>query len=74
MLARQTRMLIEVRESGTMTGAPWMVQKIKRQGQSFSLQQLLKIHHQLLEIDLHQKTSTNTLSLDQELDLLLLNM
>ena len=74
MLARQTRMLIQVKESGTMAGSPWMVQKIKKQSQLFSLQQLLNIHRQLLNIDLHQKTSTNALNLDQELDLLLLNM
>ena len=74
MLARQIRMLIQVKESGSMSGAPWMVQKIKRQSQSFSLKQLLNIHHQLLDIDLHQKTSTNALKLDQELDLLLLNL
>jgi hypothetical protein len=74
MLARQIRMLIQVKESGTMAGAPWMVQKIKKQSQSFSLQQLLNIHDQLLEIDLRQKTSDNALKLDQELDLLLLNM
>lgn len=74
MLARQIRMLIQVKESGTMAGSPWMVQKIKKQSQSFELKQLLKIHHQLLRIDLGQKTSTNTLELDQELDLLLLSM
>ncbi len=74
MLARQIRMLIEVKDSGSMAGAPWMIQKIKRQSQTFSLPQLLEIHHQLLKIDLRQKTSTNAISLDQELDLLLLNM
>jgi antitoxin component HigA of HigAB toxin-antitoxin module len=74
MLARQTRMLIQVKENGTIAGSPWMVQKIKKQSQLFSLQQLLSIHRQLLNIDLHQKTSTNALNLDQELDLLLLNM
>lgn len=74
MLARQIRMLIQVKETGTMAGAPWMVQKVKRQSQSFSLNQLLDIHSQLLTIDLKQKTSSNALELDQELDLLLLSM
>lgn len=74
MLARQIRMLIQVCETGTMAGAPWMVQKVKIQSRSFNLNQLLKIHQELLEIDLLQKTSTNNLELDQELDLLLLRM
>lgn len=74
MLARQIRMLIQVKDSGSMPGAPWMVQKIKKQGQLFDFQQLLNIYSQLLNIDLRQKTSTNALNIDQELDLLLLNM
>lgn len=74
MLARQIRMLIQVKDDENMPGSPWMIKKIKKQSQSFNLQQLLNIHHQLLAIDLRQKTSTNTLELDQELDLLLLSM
>lgn len=74
MLARQIRMLIQAKDGGSISGSPWMVKKIKKQSQSFNLPQLLNIHHRLLEIDLRQKTSTNTLELDQELDLLLLSM
>ncbi len=74
MLARQIRMLIQVKDNENMPGSPWMIKKIKKQSQSFNLKQLLKIHHQLLDIDLRQKTSTNNLELDQELDLLLLSM
>ena len=74
MLARQIRMLIQVKDNENMPGSPWMIKKMKKQSQSFNLKQLLNIHHQLLDIDLRQKTSTNNLGLDQELDLLLLGM
>ena len=74
MLARQIRMLIQVKDNKNMPGSPWMIKKMKKQSQSFNLKQLLNIHHQLLDIDLRQKTSTNNLGLDQELDLLLLGM
>jgi hypothetical protein len=74
MLARQIRMLIQIKDNGVIKGPPWMVSKLKKQGQTFELKQLLDLHTKLLEIDLRQKTSTNTLELDQELDLLLLSM
>lgn len=73
MLARQIRMLIQALDN-QLSGPPWMVKKIQHQAQSFQLNQLLQIHSQLLEIDHRHKTSSNTLELDQELDLLLLNL
>lgn len=73
MLARQVRMLLQVSE-GEFSGPPWMKNKLRAQADSFSLEQLLQLHTQLLEIDLKHKTSTNTLELDQELDLLLLKL
>jgi DNA polymerase III delta subunit len=74
MLARQIRMLIQTKDGGKIAGPPWVIKKVQKQSQSFKLQQLLEVHQRLLDIDLRQKTSTNALELDQELDLLLLSM
>ncbi len=74
MLARQIRLLIEVSETGRVGGPPFLAAKLQKQARTFSLTQLLDVHRQLLEIDLHLKTSTSPLSLVQELDLLLLKL
>lgn len=74
MLIRQIRLLIQVKENQTLKMAPFMVSKMKKQAQEFSLDQLKKLHQQLYQIDYKQKTSTGLLSLDGELDLFLINM
>lgn len=74
MLTRQVRLLIQARDGGVLKGAPFMIVKLKKQAQAFSLDQLLSLHTKLLEIDLRQKTSTGWLNLTQELDLLLLQL
>ena len=74
MLARQIRLLITAKSGGKLKAHPFVIQKIHRQTHHFSLSQLLKIHHQLLQIDIKQKTSTGLLPLKAELDLLLINM
>ncbi|MBU0578832.1 hypothetical protein KKE34_03535 [Patescibacteria group bacterium] len=74
MLLRQIRMLIQVKDGGEISGPPWIKNKLKKQGETFDLNQLLNIHAQLLTIDLKQKTSSNSLELDQELDLLIMSM
>jgi hypothetical protein len=74
MLARQIRMLIQMKDSGTLAGSPYVVSKIRKQAGNFTMDKLFSIHEQLLQIDLRQKTSQNRLSLAAELDLLILNM
>ncbi len=74
MLIRQIRLLIQVKEGQTQTLAPFMLTKLKRQAETFTLAQLLQFHRRLLELDLAQKTSANKLSLTQELELLLIGM
>lgn len=74
MLTRQIRLLIQAKDGGVVRGAPFMISKLKKQAAGFDLDQLLELHSQLLDIDLKLKTSTGNLSLEQELDLLLLNM
>jgi len=73
MLASRIRQLINVAEGETAALKPYTLQKIRRQAQYFSLKKLLKLHQKLLEIDLHQKSSTSLLSLEQQLDLVALD-
>ncbi len=74
MLIRQIRMLLQIKDGGTVAGAPFMIAKLKKQASTFSLEQLFHIHAQLLRIDVGWKTSTLTLGLARELELLLLTM
>lgn len=67
MLQRQIRLLLEVKAGGKPTGHPFVIQKITTQARPFTLEQLQALHHRLLEIDIRQKTSTDYLSLSQEL-------
>jgi hypothetical protein len=70
MLARQIRLLIQIKDGGNPAGAPYMISKLRSQAGFFSLQSLLDLHRRLLEIDLEQKSSGTRLTLGQELDLL----
>jgi DNA polymerase III delta subunit len=74
MMARQIRLLIQVKEGEANKLAPFMLSKLKKQAGEFSLAKLLTIHQQLYQIDTKLKQSTSLLSLEAELDLLLLNM
>lgn len=74
MLARQVRLLISVKDDGNVKGAPFMITKLKKQASSFTLEKLLAIHKNLLDIDHAQKTSGSRLTLQQQLDLLVLTL
>lgn len=74
MLARQIRLLIQAKDGGAIKGPPFMISKLKKQVSSFTIEKLLVIHSKLLAIDLGLKTSSNALTLTQDLDLLLLTM
>lgn len=74
MLCRQVRLLISARDDGKLKGAPFMISKLKKQAGYFSLTQLLDLHSQLLKIDYHQKRSLTRLTLEQELELLVLSV
>lgn len=73
MLVRQVRMLIQVKESGTVKGPPFMVSKLKKQAASFTFQELLNMHKKVLEIDLIHKQNTHR-NLKQDLDLWMLSL
>lgn len=74
MLIRQIRLLIQAKDNFPLKGAPFMVTKLKKQSQSFTLEQLLSAHSKLLSLDMKQKTSATALSLGAELDILLLQL
>lgn len=74
MLARQLRLLIQLKEGNRPPGAPWMINKLEKQAETFTLSQLLKLHQELIKIDQAHKTSASQLTLAQELDLLLINL
>lgn len=74
MIIRQIRMLITAKDGGVIKGAPFMITKLQSQARNLSLEQLLKVHKQLFELDIKQKNSLLPLTLGQELDLILLRM
>lgn len=74
MIARQIRILIQIKENQPPKVAPFMLSKLNKQAKEFSLEKLLSLHQQLYLIDQKQKLSTGLLSLESELDLLLFNM
>lgn len=74
MLVRQIRLLIQTKDGGRTKGAPFMISKLKKQAQGFSLEKLLSVYAHLLDLDIGMKTSKNALSLGQSLDLLLINL
>lgn len=74
MLVRQVRLLLQAQQGSFASMAPFMAAKLNKQAQQFSEQQLLTIHHQLLVLDIHQKTSSSKLSLREELELLTVEM
>lgn len=74
LLIRQVRLLIQAKTGAPIGGAPFMITKLKSQAQAFTLAQLLKVHHQLLKLDLIYKTSRPPWSLSEELDILLVRL
>ncbi len=74
MLARQISLLIYAKDGGQVKGAPFMISKLKKQAQAFSLEKLLKLHKQLFELDQQMKSSKNFLTLEQALDVLTISL
>ena len=77
MLCRQIRLLIIARDlgaKGLSSLASWQQAKFLRQGEKFSLEQLLGIHRKLLRIDYEQKTGRAVLPLASQLDLLIADL
>lgn len=71
MLIKHLRNLLLVSENQTQYFFPWQVAKIKKQLSFFPKEKIIKIYHQLLEIDYQQKRSLLPGSLKSSLDLLI---
>ena len=67
MLCRQIRLLLQVKDGGQLKLAPFMIGKFERQASYFSMEQLLKMHEQLLAIDESVKTSSSMLGLREQM-------
>ncbi len=74
MLARQVRLLLSAKDDGQLKGAPFIIAKLQKQAAAFSQDKLLQLHTQLLQIDQNQKTSSSRMTLQQQLDLLVLTL
>lgn len=82
MMVRQFRLLIALFESNRETEsidevkrlAPWQKQKLKRQGQFFSKDQLKTMYSQLFDIEYSIKTGKTPLTLSQAVDFFLLSL
>ncbi|NCN06287.1 MAG: hypothetical protein GW946_00395 [Candidatus Pacebacteria bacterium] len=74
MLARQVRLLLQVKDGRVIAGPPFVQAKLKKQAGQFTLTALLQLHQQLLEIDYQSKTNTSVLNTEQQLDLLTLSL
>lgn len=70
MLIRQLRLLIQAKENRLPPMAPFMIGKIKKQAEPFSLMQLVALHSGIFEIDKRQKTGTSPANTCQELEVL----
>lgn len=81
MMQRQFRLLLaisDVNENESIEElirlAPWQMGKLERQAKLFNISYLKKIYTKLYEIEIAQKTGTLSLSLNQNIDILLLDI
>lgn len=74
MLIRQVRTLLAFAADGSYDGPPFLRGKVASQARFFSKEKLLALHSRLLIIDSEQKTGKDSLSLVQNLDLLLVSL
>lgn len=77
MICRQINLLIiaaDLGSEGLEKMAPWQKMNLVRQAKNFSLNQLIDIYRQLLEIEYQQKTGRASLPLKSQLDLLITSL
>lgn len=75
LLHRRISQLIQAKDTPTdLKLADWQKIRLINQGKLFSLDQLVLLHQQLLDIDLSHKTGLNVLPLDRTLELWLLGL
>jgi len=73
MLVRQVRMMIKILDGSTIPGPSFLINKIRSQANRFSIEQLLKTHQKLYQLDSKIKTSKNILTLSQEIEQIILD-
>jgi len=74
MLARQIRLLLQVKAGEEPSVPPFLKSKLARQAGLFTFEKLLEVHQKLFFIDRRSKSSGHHLNLKQELDLLLITL
>lgn len=75
LLHRRLSQLIQARDDpGSLKGAPWQLSQLKTQSRQFTLQKLIGLHQQLLDIDQQVKTGESDFNLTIHLDLLLADL
>lgn len=67
MIIRQIRFLILISQGKTITGAPWMIGKLKKQASFFNKENLLECYHRLYQIDKSVKTGHSIMGYDWHL-------
>jgi len=74
-LSRRVSQLIQALDQPqTLKSSPWQKNKLVSQAKNFTLDQLIQLHHQLLQLDYLNKTGQTPFDLLTELDLLLVNL
>lgn len=74
-LSRRVSQLIQALDKPqTLKSSPWQKNKLVSQATKFTLDQLIQLHHQLLQLDYINKTGQTPFDLLTELDLLLVNL
>ncbi len=75
MLTKRLSQLIQAKtQPQLLKGAPWQKKQLLNQVQTWQLNQLIKLHHQLFKIDYLIKTGQTKLNLVDQLDLLILEL
>lgn len=80
MIQRQFRILLALSDQSDKSIdelvrlGPWQMEKLERQAKLFSVSDLIEIYKKLYDIEVAQKTGTLSLSLTQNIDILLLEM
>ncbi|MBU0619355.1 hypothetical protein KKD62_03920 [Patescibacteria group bacterium] len=74
LAGRIRQLLIAQTAPKELKGAPWQRAQWHKQAQAFSREQLEKLYHQFLEIDIAIKTGQSVWRLEDQLDLLLIDL
>lgn len=69
MIVRQIRLLLLAKEKSLSGIKPWLISKLTKQANKFTLTKLLEIYKKLLVIDIETKTGNPPFELNQRLDL-----